>query len=102
MRGADGYTEAMCTMAKLDDFVPADHPLRPIRVWSPQQIAAKLRTMHPDDTDQRVCHETIYAAIYAHPRGGLKQAIEALHREKPARGRRRTSIAQSGFVPEQL
>jgi hypothetical protein len=28
--GADGYTEAMFTMAKLDDFVPASHPLRPI------------------------------------------------------------------------
>lgn len=71
--------------------------------WSPQQIAARLRTMHPDDTDQRVCQETIYAAIYAHPRGGLKQAmIEALRQEKPARGRRRTSIAQTGFVPEQL
>ncbi|ONC26333.1 transposase [Burkholderia pseudomallei] len=33
MRGADGHTEAMFTMAKLDDFVPASHPLRPIRVW---------------------------------------------------------------------
>ncbi|CAJ7187569.1 transposase IS4 family protein [Burkholderia pseudomallei] len=33
MRGADGYTEAMFTMTKLDDFVPASHPLRPIRVW---------------------------------------------------------------------
>ena len=29
--------------------------------------------MHPDDTDQRVCHETIYAAIYAHPRGGPEE-----------------------------
>lgn len=33
MRGADGYTETMFTMAKLDDFVPANHPLRPIRLW---------------------------------------------------------------------
>jgi transposase len=33
MRGADGYTEAMFTMAKLVDFVPANHPLRPIRLW---------------------------------------------------------------------
>ncbi|AEQ96965.1 transposase [Xanthomonas oryzae pv. oryzicola BLS256] len=41
--------------------------------WSPQQIAAKLKAMHPDDPSQRVSHETIYAAIYAHPRGGLKQ-----------------------------
>lgn len=32
MRGGDGYTEAMFTMAKLDDFVPASHPLRPIRI----------------------------------------------------------------------
>ncbi len=33
MRGADGYTESMFTMAKLDDFVPANHPLRPVRAW---------------------------------------------------------------------
>lgn len=33
MRGAHGFTEAMFTMANLDDFVPAGHPLRPIRIW---------------------------------------------------------------------
>lgn len=33
MRGADGYTESMFTMSKLDDFIPANHPLRPIRLW---------------------------------------------------------------------
>ncbi|MCC6246734.1 MAG: IS5 family transposase [Rubrivivax sp.] len=32
MRGADGMQEALFTAAKLEDFVPADHPLRPIRV----------------------------------------------------------------------
>ena len=71
--------------------------------WSPQQIAARLRRMHPDDPDQRVSHETIYAAIYAHPRGGLKQAmVEALRQEKPVRGVRRTTLAGGGFVPEAL
>uniref|UniRef100_UPI00158B070A IS30 family transposase n=1 Tax=Burkholderia anthina TaxID=179879 RepID=UPI00158B070A len=71
--------------------------------WSPQQIAARLRRMYPDDPDQRVSHETIYAAIYAHPRGGLKQAmIEALRQEKLVRGRRRTTLAGGGFVPEAL
>lgn len=71
--------------------------------WSPQQIAIRLKLMHPDDAPKRVSHETIYAAIYAHPRGGLKQAlIEALRQEKPVRGRRRTSAAGAHFVPEAL
>jgi IS30 family transposase len=71
--------------------------------WSPEQIAGRLRTMHPDDPDQRVSHETIYAAIYAQPRGGLKAAmIEALRQKKPARGRRRTTLAGSSIVPESL
>ena len=32
MRGADTFTESLFTMRHLDDFVPANHPLRPIRV----------------------------------------------------------------------
>ena len=71
--------------------------------WSPQQIAARLRDMHPDDATRQVSHETIYAAIYAHPRGSLKKAmIEALRQEKPSRGRRRTTLSSGGFVPETL
>lgn len=71
--------------------------------WSPQQIAARLRVMHPDDPDRQVSHETIYAAIYAHPRGSLKKTmVEALRQEKPSRGRRRTTLAKGGFVPEAL
>ena len=31
MRGADTFTESLFTMRHLDDFVPADHPLRVIR-----------------------------------------------------------------------
>lgn len=73
------------------------------RRWSPQQIAARLRDMHPDNPDQRVSHETIYAAIYTHPRGGLKQAmIEALRQEKPARGTTRRTLARKSFVPDEL
>lgn len=71
--------------------------------WSPQQIAAKLRSMHPDDPTQRASHETIYAAIYAHPRGGLKkELVEALRQHKPTRGLRRTTAAKRTWVPEEL
>ena len=31
MRGADTFTESLFTMRRLEDFVPADHPLRAIR-----------------------------------------------------------------------
>jgi len=71
--------------------------------WSPQQIAARLRNMHPDEPAFHISHETIYASIYAHPRGGLKQAmVQALRQAKPSRGNRRTTISQGGFVPEDL
>jgi transposase len=32
MRGTDGMQESLFTLSKLEDFVPADHPLRAIRV----------------------------------------------------------------------
>ena len=32
MRGTDGMQESLFTVAKLDDFVPATHPLRKIQV----------------------------------------------------------------------
>ncbi|SAK88857.1 transposase, IS4 family protein [Caballeronia glebae] len=33
MRGADGYTESMFTMSRLDDPISESHPLRPIRLY---------------------------------------------------------------------
>lgn len=71
--------------------------------WSPEQIAARLRTMHPDDPDRRISHEAIYATIYAYPRGSLKQGmVDALRQRKPARGRRRTTLAKGQTIPAAL
>ena len=71
--------------------------------WSPEQIAARLRSMHPDAPEARVSHETIYAMIYAQPRGGLKAAmVEALRQAKPQRGSGRRSRGGSAIVPESL
>ena len=71
--------------------------------WSPEQIACKLQAMHPDDPTRLISHETIYAAIYVQPRGGLKaEMIAALRQHKPARGLRRTTLSGSSIAPESL
>jgi hypothetical protein len=33
MRGADRYSESLCSTVRLEDAVPATHPLRSIRTW---------------------------------------------------------------------
>lgn len=45
--------------------------------WSPQQIAAHLAKLHPDEAAKRVSHETIYNVIYAQPRGELRKELIA-------------------------
>ena len=73
------------------------------RRWSPEQIARKLKAMHPDDPTRLISHETIYAAIYAQPRGGLKAGmIVALRQHKAARGLRRTTLSGGSIAPESL
>jgi hypothetical protein len=57
--------------------------------------------MHPDDPTRLICHETICAAIYAQPKGGLKaEMIAALRQYKPVRGLRRTTLAGGSIAPE--
>ena len=74
------------------------------RFWSPHQIAARLRFMHPEDSGRHDSAETIYRAIYTYPRGSLKaEMVAALRQAKPSGGRRRATAASAGgFVPEQL
>jgi len=43
--------------------------------YSPEQIAGTLATVHPDNPSLQACHETIYTAIYAMPRGELRTEV---------------------------
>jgi IS30 family transposase len=49
--------------------------------WSPEQVAGMLKRMYPDDPDKHVSHETIYAHIYAYPRGELRTELIKLLRQ---------------------
>ena len=55
--------------------------------WSPEQIAGRLESEHPDDPTMRVTHETIYRWVYRRHRQG-ERWFEHLRRRRPRRRRR--------------
>jgi len=68
--------------------------------WSPEQIAEMLKTMPSDISPGTVSHTTIYASIYAQPKGALKQGlIQALRQAKQRRGARRLTTVGARFIP---
>ena len=44
-------------------------------LWSPQEIAARIKVDHPEDPEMRVCAETIYQSLFVQARGGLKREL---------------------------
>ena len=55
--------------------------------WSPEQISASLKNRYPKQPSMHVSHETIYAHIYAYPKGELRKLyIQSLRRSKSKRG----------------
>ena len=59
------------------------------RKWSPEQISASLKDRYPSQTSMQVSPETIYAHIYAYPKGELRQLLkQSLRRAKSKRGPR--------------
>jgi IS30 family transposase len=44
--------------------------------WSPEQIAHRLKTDHPDSPELRVSHETIYQCLYLQARGELRTELK--------------------------
>ncbi|WP_438803990.1 IS30 family transposase [Mycolicibacterium neoaurum] len=53
--------------------------------WSPQQISRHLRLHFPDDPSMRLCHESIYQAVYQPNSRFLRPSQLAPHRRSPLR-----------------
>ena len=73
--------------------------------WSPEQIAATLKIRYPERADMHVSPETIYAHIYAYPRGEFRKlCVESLRRGKSKRGprgSRESNYSSLKIAPEQ-
>lgn len=74
--------------------------------WSPEQIAATLKKRFPAQPMMQVSPETIYAHIYAYPRGELRKLlVQSLRRRKSKRGPRGSPdscYSTLKVAPEQL
>ena len=66
MRGADAMQESLFTVAKLDDFVPSDHPLRAIRVLVNDALAAmnaRFKEIYADRGRDSIAPEKLIRAL---------------------------------------
>ena len=67
--------------AKLAAHVPlrdcVQDKLEGVEHWSPEQIAHRMVVDFFDDEQMRICHETIYRALYVQGRGGLRRELTA-------------------------
>lgn len=66
MRGTDGMQESLFTVAKLDDFVPADHPLRRIQILVNQALArlnGLFNTIYADSGRESIAPEKLMRAL---------------------------------------
>lgn len=72
--------------------------------YSPDQIAGRLRLLHPgdhpDNEAMRISHESIYQSLYVYPRGELRRELKAALRRGQVTRRRRGSKSETrGKIP---
>jgi transposase, IS30 family len=68
-------------------------------LWSPEEIAKRLRIDFPDDLEMRVSHETIYQSLYVQGRGELRRELARCLRTGRAKRRSRSRVNGQGHLP---
>jgi IS30 family transposase len=72
------------------------------RLWSPTEIARRLRIEFPDDPMMQVSHETIYQSLFVQGRGGLRRELHHCLRSGRAQRRGRGRIDRRGQIPDKV
>jgi IS30 family transposase len=67
-------------------------------LWSPQQIARRLRAEHPNRAEMWVSHETIYKSLYVQGRGELRRELARCLRTGRAQRRNGPRGAKQGRI----
>ena len=69
------------------------------QLWSPEEIAARLRLDHADDPQMRVSHETIYQSLFVQGRGELRRELARCLRSGRTARKPRGAIEGRGRIP---
>ena len=69
------------------------------RLWSPQQVAKRLRLEHPHHPEMHVSHETIYQSLYVQGRGELRRELARCLRTGRAMRRPEGGVERRGQIP---
>jgi len=72
------------------------------QLWSPQQIARRLRDEHPDEPERWVSHETIYKSLYVQGRGELRRELARCLRTGRAQRRHQGRPTRRGRIPDMV
>jgi IS30 family transposase len=75
---------------------------RLLQLWSPEEIAAKLRFEFPDRPELWVSHETIYKSLYVQGRGELRRELHRCLRTGRAQRRHQGRIETRGRIKDMV
>jgi len=112
--GADGYGawKGHCraeTSSKRPKAAKLAHPplVRQVstwleQLWSPQEIAERLRLDHPDDPMMQVSHETIYQSLFVQGRGELRRELARCLRSGRTARRHQGRVEKRGKIPNMV
>jgi IS30 family transposase len=71
-------------------------------LWSPQEIAERLRLEFPDDPMMQVSHETIYQSLFVQGRGELRRELARCLRSGRTARRHQGRVEKRGKNPDMV
>jgi IS30 family transposase len=69
------------------------------KLYSPDEVAGRLRLLHPDNKAMQISHESIYQSLFVYPRGELTRELKACLRRGRTTRRRRGQSDNRGKIP---
>jgi IS30 family transposase len=73
-----------------------------LRLWSPEEIAGRLRRQFPDDQAMWVSHETIYKSLYIQGRGELRKELTRCLRTGRSKRQHRGRTERRGRIVDMV